>query len=56
MEAVMQAAMVELDLLEADILRKIVQLKTLGDLLKERATIVLAALSNTYRMFGYGVF
>jgi len=39
----MQAAMVELDSLETGILCKIVRSKTLGDSLKERARIVLAA-------------
>ena len=45
----MQAALVELDLSETSILRKMIRSKTLGDSLKERATIVLAAsegLSN----------
>jgi len=37
------AALVELDSLETGILRKIVHPKTLGDSLKERARIVLAA-------------
>jgi len=39
----MQAAMVELDLLETGILRNIIRFKKLGDSLKERATNVLAA-------------
>lgn len=39
----MQAAMVALDSLERVILCKIIRSKTLGDSLKERATIVLAA-------------
>ena len=39
----MQAALVELDSLETAILRKIVRSKTLGDSLKERSQIVLAA-------------
>ena len=46
----MQAALVELDSQETAILRKIVRSKTLGDSLKERSQIVLAAsegLTNT---------
>jgi len=39
----MQAALVELDLLESGILRKIIRSKTLGVSLKERTRIVLAA-------------
>ena len=54
----MQAALVELDLHETAILRKIVRSKTLGDSLKERSQIVLAAsegLTNRQIEKNYGL-
>jgi transposase len=54
----MQAALVELDSQETAILRKIVRSKTLGDSLKERSQIVLAAsegLTNRQIEKDYGL-